>query len=780
MTPSAQLFHNFFLFVADFVLKDHLIYISMAPQVDVLERDSVAALGEMNHISMENLTDEQDMAGRLLLAPSWSFSDISVRDLTTRLYTNRKSVRYYTWYTTIALVALLDFLAKVVADYIREDEVEEELEASSFFSRRRQSRFKEELLVDSDPWLVEFIKFLDVYSIPISVLFSLLWFTDAFVKATSKRDIKLDELDKKHLLDNKVDKEEVKEVKGAWGAYYRTVMVNCLLMPISFFIIAHHLMSPPYSVSEILLDDDEQIQFQFKDEDGHVDEVHSFSIRLSHGIFFVIGQYIGTVFVRFTGMHFRAQWKLGVRWIVKRTAFFAIRNPRQFSRKCRRVLKGLRWLKYLAPLIGASNKLKGNFLDLLQKFRQRHQAAQMERARRLLWKNRLAHLPQEELEIEAAIMVQRNFRRQQADKAVRALQLVVGDRVQCAAQRMQHVFRRKLASARAKIMSKRHELQELQKQKKTLNTEERRRLYELQDELSVKAAQLLNKKMLLRPNTRFAVTWKVLFVVCVAFEMSQLAFAPTLKKYVDEDSGQQLDIGKVLEIHLIPTPTSQWQACGAKLVKRGPKVAKTGPPVIRWLKEIRRKAQGEIQRTTQEEITQTKGDKTLPTPWYCNEPFSTAQSAYIRVLRFVISEFLVVVGIVCFLDVFVTFFTGELDPGNGSLVPKPFFSRWLLPGIILQLLVNPQMETVSKYVGYALQYANHVGPIRVYRWTAAFFYPLFSVLLHFFIHAIWRPFVKKNNQNPLLEDPFATRNPADRRTNMLQMRDQKNTRKCRS
>mmetsp|Transcript_4344 Transcript_4344/g.7263 ORF Transcript_4344/g.7263 Transcript_4344/m.7263 type:complete len:767 (-) Transcript_4344:33-2333(-) len=710
------------------------------------------------------------------LAPAPSFSDISVRDLTTRLYSNRKSVGFYIWYTLIAVVALLDFLAKVVADFIRDDDedVDAVVKRNPFGFRLR--RRKELLLeLDNDPFIVNFIQFLDKYSIPISVLFSLLWLIDAFVKATYKRIQLLNDLDRKHLLDGTKTDNELKEVSGAWGAFYRTVLVQCLLMPISFFIIAHHAFSVNYSAQAILLDEDEKLRFNFTDVDGKVDEVHSFGTHLSQSIIFVIAQYTGTVFVRHTGMHVRSTIKSKVRRFGRKMAFFAIRNPRQFAQRMRKALRSVRWLKYLTPLIATGNKLRGNTIDLLTKYGQRRNTAKLEKVRLLLFKSRLSRLPPEEVRKEAAIMVQRAYRRRQAAKALRAVQLIQGNAEQWAAQRMQHIFRGKLKRIRARILDKRNELNELkikqqqmQKQKETMSVEERRRMYELQDELGAEASHLLNQRMLMRPNTRFAVTWKIIFVFCVLFEISQLAFAPTLAKYIDEQSGEKLNIGKVLELNLIPTPASEWKECG-NLKKPVTKVGRKGSSVVHWIKRVGRKAEEEAMKEVQEDekLDEVEEDD-VDAPWYCHKPFRTAQGLYITFLKIAIYEFLVFVGLVCFLDVFVTFFTGELNPENGNLIPKPFVSRWLIPGIILQLLVNPQMETVSKYVGAFLDYTHQVGPIRVYRWTAAFFYPLLSVIGYYLIHDVWRPLVKKNNNNTLDHDPFAMPIHADRRAQMQQ------------
>ena len=63
---------------------------------------------------------------------------------------------------------------------------------------------------------------------------------------------------------------------------------------------------------------------------------------------------------------------------------------------------------------------------------------------------------------------------------------------------------------------------------------------------------------------------------------------------------------------------------------------------------------------------------------------------------FILEEFLILVSIVCFLDVFVVFFTGELDAVTGELLPKPFVARWIAPGLLLQLLLNPRLGSLGR------------------------------------------------------------------------------------
>ena len=76
----------------------------------------------------------------------------------------------------------------------------------------------------------------------------------------------------------------------------------------------------------------------------------------------------------------------------------------------------------------------------------------------------------------------------------------------------------------------------------------------------------------------------------------------------------------------------------------------------------------------------------------------------------VVSAVLVpIVNAVFFADVFVTFFTGELTPA-GTLVPKPFVARYIVPGIGLQLIVNPTMIVISRWVKRIAVTALRTGP----------------------------------------------------------------------
>lgn len=72
-----------------------------------------------------------------------------------------------------------------------------------------------------------------------------------------------------------------------------------------------------------------------------------------------------------------------------------------------------------------------------------------------------------------------------------------------------------------------------------------------------------------------------------------------------------------------------------------------------------------------------------------------------------------VVPVVSFASVFIEFYTGELSSESGLVVPKPFFSRWVVPGVLLQLLVNPSMKDTSRHVRAVVSAVKSIGFARV-------------------------------------------------------------------
>jgi hypothetical protein len=116
---------------------------------------------------------------------------------------------------------------------------------------------------------------------------------------------------------------------------------------------------------------------------------------------------------------------------------------------------------------------------------------------------------------------------------------------------------------------------------------------------------------------------------------------------------------------------------------------------------------------------------------------STASSKLLLQLGAMLEDF---VDIVSFVDIFIWFFTGDLDVHTGVIIPKPFFTRCILPGTLVQVLDHPTLpETLPTLISQAMNAARVVGWSRAIRWILAIG-PAFIMLvvnpckLYFFRH----------------------------------------------
>ena len=103
------------------------------------------------------------------------------------------------------------------------------------------------------------------------------------------------------------------------------------------------------------------------------------------------------------------------RWLRK-----SMRHPVKFARFVTKVTRWVRWIKIIGPVIGTSNKLLGNTVDLVKRIRQRRIARTAARLRSVLWNE----MSEEELREHAAILIQKTYRAMRSRKAISALQLI--------------------------------------------------------------------------------------------------------------------------------------------------------------------------------------------------------------------------------------------------------------------------------------------------------------------------------------------------------------------
>jgi len=428
-----------------------------------------------------------------------------------------------------------------------------------------------------------------------------------------------------------------------------------------------------------------------------------------------------------------------VKSAVARISKRAIRNPRKFRRDMKKCLTVLRWAKYLAPLIGTCNKLLGNMIDMFKKLKQKIEAEKAKKVRNKIWKK----MTKEEREYHAAMIIQAAYRSKKVRKVVTLMKIFTSNKQDLAALKVQRKLRERAKEASRRLQKQKNELMKLQKMELQqadneknstavkMSDDEKKRMHDLHAKLKKEALSEKARRMLLRPNTKFAITWKLLFIICVVVEITQVALKPQFERMKNKKTKEAFDLEKVLNKTFIPKPISAWEECAPLYIEEDEEDSK--------LKLRLGKIFGDLGKE------ENFFDSDEEFPWYCQKTIVTVQSVYIQAIKLVITNFFLFIGIICFLDVFVTFFTGEINEKTGNLVPKPFFPRWILPGIVLQLLVNPKMADVSVLMKKIVKGVHHVGPARAARWTLAFIAPVLQGLTAWFEWNVWMKLVQKEN-----------------------------------
>lgn len=75
---------------------------------------------------------------------------------------------------------------------------------------------------------------------------------------------------------------------------------------------------------------------------------------------------------------------------------------------------------------------------------------------------------------------------------------------------------------------------------------------------------------------------------------------------------------------------------------------------------------------------------------------------------------------VVFLDIFVWFFTGDIDLDTQAIIPKPFFTRCIIPGTLVQILDHPTLpDLLPGLIKSTFKLTNSIGYSRCIRWVLA-------------------------------------------------------------
>ena len=311
-------------------------------------------------------------------------------------------------------------------------------------------------------------------------------------------------------------------------------------------------------------------------------------------------------------------------------------NPFKFCFRLKKIFTIIRWTKFLAPLIGTCNKLRGHISDMLKK---KGQHITSQTARRM-WYELIEALMSRSKQERAVLQLQRSFREKREYKAKRRMDLISSQR-----HSAKHIRKRLLEE---RVLSK----SKLIKMEMIDSERQLRRQVSEQEKITIAKYRETRKRdkrrLLLSPKTAFAVGWKCVAICCVILEIMQWTFAPLLSGEL-----KKMPLDELISILLFASCTERemQDVCVASAWKH------------KWLMTV-------------------------------------------HILSRVLMP---LVHVVCFLDVFITFSTGELT-ASGKLVPKPFFARYILPGVGLQLIVNPTMVAISKLTKKAILHFIYVGP----------------------------------------------------------------------
>jgi len=497
------------------------------------------------------------------------------------------------------------------------------------------------------------------------LLFSFLWFVHSFAKANRERlrfsrYLKLLQTPMTTMDDKKNCDMQGQKI-GALLIYIFAVSIQLLLLPVGFYIFIYNIVMQTVRngkgdpLHRIVLHHDYQSDCS-KSSTCYTEFSTNDTISLLHAITI----FFAKKFSWRTYRHVRKYTLSSLRTILRSLIFFAVRNPKTFRQRVRAVLNASRWANYLAPVGGGVGKLVESLDEFAKKRRQR-QLARDARIKRIGFRSRL---PPDARRRHSALQIQAAYRAHLAKRRFRALNRIQSVQKIFASLKLQGACRRWLRRSRYRMSVSCNELLHLQgklRQENCLTLYERLKLYLIRDDFINKTSRLMNRDLLLRPDSNLAISWSILLLVAALFDVIELACKPVLEKQLERQVRHPLTTQEFLQYILVPKSVNKFAVCHEIKPSPGNLLHK----LARILRELLRK----IKRI----------------PRNCDPDVVVSQSINYAMIKFFTRRFSDFVCAMLFLDVFVQFFTGEIDVMTGALVPAPFIRRWLIPGLFFQL-----------------------------------------------------------------------------------------------
>ena len=433
--------------------------------------------------------------------------------------------------------------------------------------------------------------------------------------------------------------------------------------------------------------------------------------------------------------------------LVVRTVLSNLYRPRRLVRSILDVLRLVRWIRCLLPVAGAAGNLANRVRDLRKRRRQRRDAREARRMRR----EELLRLPSQQIRERCAGRLQAAYRARRARRFSESLWR--GDAEHLAALRLRKPLRASLARARRRLCEKRRcieRFRELQAQlraqdqhrglraRESPNLDDRKYLYRLERELrdevqyehtmrranlrskssrtltqplsflssapcrsSWQALWLLNRTLLVSPHSRFTVVWNALMVAGAAAEIASLVLA--LSSFPSggggslvrssaahpPDTGNRAALRDALARSLVPRRWDRSPPCRPDIACHDS-----------WSRCALRRLLLLVV------IGRATPTSSLPQPqalpWYCAPTVAHLQSCLVVALEVAVPLGLRVLEAASGADVVVKVFTAVDDHNTDDVAasewlrPPPAFRRWILPGLLLQLLGTSRIESGRK------------------------------------------------------------------------------------
>ena len=363
-------------------------------------------------------------------------------------------------------------------------------------------------------------------------------------------------------------------------------------------------------------------------------------------------------------------WQTLLEWVIPLDLYF---HPKRFYQRMRQVVRWIRYLRFAGPLIRILLKLNDQFLVFVRT-RSQIWLIQIEKAKRLASRSMLFDDIQR---IESLAKMQTRLASVPSQMMHLAQEQAAGVG-QLLAQRKEQgrKLRRKLERLKQIVRhssSKKHSSSELYD-----------RIVDLAQEIKTTIGDTVFTKHLISPQTRFSVGWRMIVTCALLTELCRL--------YVS------YQLSRTFQISITDMIRSLLSDCDEEMRERFRRMSSENGTIRILLRNLLRLPMRSGKKMAQKCLT--------------SNPLSNLLLTLGQITEYTID-------IVCFIDIFVWFFTGELD-ADGVVVPKPFFTRCILPGTMIQVLDHPTLpDRLPKLIKYSMNAARTVGYSRVIRWMLA-------------------------------------------------------------